>query len=74
VLPGEHGGLTFPYPTLVDEASYAVEAATLGEADVVRLQRRLDVLERRLASVERRLVHRVARKVSGSTRRVLGRG
>ena len=73
-LPGEHRGLDFPYPTLVDEASYAVEAATLGEADVVRLQRRLDVLEQRLGSVERRLVHRIARKVSGSARRALGRG
>ena len=29
-------------PSLVDEATYAVEAAVLGEADVVRLQRRLD--------------------------------
>ena len=33
---------TFPLPTLVEDAEYAVEAAVLGEADVVRLQRRLD--------------------------------
>ena len=35
----------FPIPTLVEDAEYAVEAAVLGEADVVRLQRRLDELE-----------------------------
>jgi Glycosyl transferase family 2 len=73
-LPGENPEIAFPYPTLVDEASYAVEAATLGEADVVRLQRRLDTLESRLASAERRLVHRAVRKVSRSARRVLSRG
>ena len=59
----------FPTPSLVDEASYAVEAAVLGEADVVRLQRRLDELEGRLASVEQRLPRRVYRKA----RRLLGR-
>ena len=55
---------TFPTPTLVDEATYAVEAAVLGEADVVRLQRRLDTLEARLASVEQRLPNRVYRKLA----------
>jgi hypothetical protein len=62
--------LDFPTPTLVDEASYAVEAAVLGEADVVRLQRRLDTLEERLAEIERRLPNRVYRKA----RRILRRG
>lgn len=61
--------LEFPSPTLADEATYAVEAAALGEADVIRLQRRLDTLEQRLASVERRLPNRIYRKA----RRVLGR-
>jgi hypothetical protein len=64
----------FPTPTLVEDAEYAVEAAVLGEADVVRLQRRLDELEGRLQTVELRLANRVYRKVSGTTRRVLGRG
>jgi hypothetical protein len=60
----ERGGgpLEFETPTLVDEATYAVEAAVLGEADVVRLQRRLDELEQRLGSVERRLSSRIYRK------------
>ena len=66
--------LTFPLPTLVEDATYAVEAAVLGEADVVRLQRRLDVLERRLLSLELRLPARVYRKVSGAAKRALGRG
>ena len=56
--------LEFPTPTLVDEASYAVEAAVLGEADVVRLQRRLDTLEERLSSIELRLPNRIYRKAS----------
>ena len=47
-------GLTFPAPSIAEEASYAVEAAVLGEADVVRVERRLDSLEQRLRSLERR--------------------
>jgi hypothetical protein len=61
--------LTFPLPTVVDEAAYAVDVAALGEADVIRLQRRLDTLEQRLLAVEQnpglrlyRTVRRIARK------------
>jgi hypothetical protein len=72
-LPGETAPLTFQLPTLVEEAEYAVEAAVLGEADVVRLQRRLDVLEARLASAERRLPVRVYRKASRTARSLLRR-
>jgi Glycosyl transferase family 2 len=67
------GEPAFLIPTLVEDAEYAVEAAVLGEADVVRLQRRLDELENRLATVEQRLGTRVYRKVSGTARRVMGR-
>jgi hypothetical protein len=73
-MPGEAEPLSFPLPTLVEDATYAVEAAVLGEADVVRLQRRLDTLERRLLSLELRLPARVYRKVSGAAKRALGRG
>ena len=66
--------LEFSTPTLVDEATYAVEAAALGEADVVRLQRRLDVLEHRLATIEHGLPNRVYRKLVGPARRLLRRG
>jgi hypothetical protein len=65
--------LEFPTPSLVDEATYAVEAAVLGEADVVRLQRRLDELEHRLATVEHGLPNRVYRKLTGPARRILRR-
>ena len=73
-LPRDTVPLTFPLPTLVEDADYAVEAAVLGEADVVRLQRRLDTLENRLLSLELRLPTRVYRKVSRTAKRVLGRG
>jgi hypothetical protein len=71
--PGGAAALRFPLPTLVDDAEYAVEAAVLGEADVVRLQRRLDELERRLGTVEQRLPRRAYRKLERTARRVLGR-
>jgi len=72
-LPGDAPPLTFATPTLVEDADYAVEAAVLGEADVVRLQRRLDTLERRLATIEQRLPNRVYRKAAGAAKRVLRR-
>jgi hypothetical protein len=70
-LAESRGPLEFPLPTLVDDAEYAVEAAVLGEADVVRLQRRLDELERRLGTVEQRLPRRAYRKLARTARRVL---
>ena len=73
LLPSEVPALDFPIPSLVEDAEYAVEAAVLGEADVVRLQRRLDTLERRLQTLELRLPTRVYRKLSGSAKRALRR-
>jgi len=70
-LDSEAAPLEFATPTLIDEAVYAVEAAVLGEADVVRLQRRLDTLEERLASIELRLPNRVYQKVAAPLKRVL---
>jgi hypothetical protein len=37
-----------------DDATYAVEAAVLGEADAIRVERRLDAFEQRLRALERR--------------------
>jgi Glycosyl transferase family 2 len=71
--PSKGTELSFPLPTLVEDATYAVEAAVLGEADVVRLQRRLDTLERRLQTLELRLPNRVYRKLSGTAKRALRR-
>ena len=48
-------------PTLADDAAYAVEAAALDEADVVRAQRQLDAYEERLRSLERRRLPRLFR-------------
>jgi hypothetical protein len=72
-LEADGGPLSFTTPSLVDEATYAIEAATLGEADVVRLQRRLDTLEERLAAIELRLPNRVYRKVTAPVKRALRR-
>ncbi len=72
-LPESAPSLSFPIPTLVEDADYAVEAAVLGEADVVRLQRRLDTLEKRLQSLELRLPTRVYRRVSRVAKRALRR-
>jgi glycosyl transferase family 2 len=65
--------LAFPRPTVVDEAAYAVDVAALGEADVVRLQRRLDTLEQRLHTLELRPATRAVRKLSRAGRRLLRR-
>jgi Glycosyl transferase family 2 len=73
LLPSEATPLSFPIPSLVEDAEYAVESAVLGEADVVRLQRRLDTLERRLLTLELRLPTRVYRKLSGTAKRALRR-
>jgi hypothetical protein len=44
--------LSFPRPSVVDEAAYAVEVAALGESDLARLRQRLEELEGRLAALE----------------------
>ena len=64
-------GLAFPRPTVVDEAAYAVDVAALGEADLVRLQRRLDTLEQRLQGLEQRRGPRLYRRARRLTKRVL---
>jgi hypothetical protein len=43
---------TFHRPTAAEDASYAVEAAVLAEADAVRIQRRLDAFEQQLSALE----------------------
>ena len=65
--------LDFPLPSLVEDAEYAVEAAVLGEADVVRLQRRLDTLERRLQTWSSGCRRAIYRKLSGTAKRALRR-
>ena len=72
-LPGSGARLRFPRPSVVDEAAYAVDVAALGEADLVRLQRRLDGLEQRLLSVEQRRGLRAYRRVRRMAKELLRR-
>jgi Glycosyl transferase family 2 len=46
------GPVSFPRPSVVDDALFAVEASVVAEADDVRLRRHVDDLERRLQAVE----------------------
>jgi glycosyl transferase family 2 len=65
--------LVFPRPTVVDDAAYAVDVAALGEADAVRLQRRLDTLEQRLQRLERLPSVRIDRTLRRAAKKVLRR-
>jgi len=67
-LPAEGGArLKLPVPTIVDDASYAVECAAVGEVDLVRLDQHIRELESRIAALEARLwprIRRVARRLA----------
>lgn len=65
--------LTFSRPSVVDDAAYAVDVAALGEADVIRLQRRLDTLEQRLATLERNPAMRTYRSLRRTAKKLLRR-
>lgn len=62
--------LRFPFPTVVEDAAYAVDVAVLGEADVVRAQRRLDELEQRMTALERRPSARLERLARRGVRKL----
>jgi len=66
-----NGTTSFPVPSIVDDGSYAVECAAVGEVDLVRLDRQIRDLERRIGELEarfwptvRRRLRRVARRPS----------
>jgi glycosyl transferase family 2 len=65
--------LSFPRPSVVDDAAYAVDVAALGEADVVRVQRQLDTLEGRLRAIEGRPAARLYTKLGRAAKRMLRR-
>jgi len=44
--------ITFPVPTVVDDASYAIECAAVGEVDLVRIDEQIRQLEARIAALE----------------------
>jgi hypothetical protein len=60
-LGSQGGPLTFEPPTVADDAVYAVEAAALDEADIIRVERRIDALEQRLQALERPFARNPAR-------------
>ena len=70
---GDGKPVVFPRPTVIDDAAYAVDVAALGEADAVRLQRRLDTLEQRLQTLERLPSVRIDRKLRRAAKRLLRR-
>jgi len=61
--------LSFPVPSVVDDASYAVECAAVGEVDLVRLDRHIRELEQRISLLEARFWPRVVRRLARLGRR-----
>jgi hypothetical protein len=62
--------LTFSRPTTLETVSFALDAAVLGEADVIRTQRWLDDLERRLGRIEAATPVRIERRLRAVARRL----
>jgi len=70
LLPAEGGGrVTLEVPTIVDDASYAVECAAVGEVDLVRFDQHIRELELRIAALEARLWPRIRRALRRLARR-----
>jgi hypothetical protein len=61
--------LTFPRPSIVDDALFAVEAAVVSQADEVRVRRQVDDLERRVQMLEAQIGARAQRVVDRLLRR-----
>jgi hypothetical protein len=61
--------LTFPRPSVVDDALFAVEAAVVAQADDVRVRRQVDDLERRVQTLESQLGARAQRLLERALRR-----
>jgi len=61
--------IVFPAPSVVDDASYAIECAAVGEVDLVRLDAQIRELEFRIAALEARLGPRVRRALRRLARR-----
>ena len=66
---GGRSRLAFPVPNIVDDASYAIECAAVGEVDLVRLDAQIRELELRIAALEARIWPRVRRALRRLARR-----
>ncbi len=62
-------GVVFTAPNVVDDASYAIECAAVGEVDLVRLDAQIRELELRIAALEARIWPRVRRSLRRLARR-----
>ena len=62
-------GLRIAPPDLLEETRYAVEAAVLEEADVARMQRRIDELDARIAALEAGSATRARHTLASALRR-----
>jgi hypothetical protein len=63
------GRITFPVPTVVDDASYAIECAAVGEVDLVQLDEQIRQLEARIGALEATIWARVRSAVRRLARR-----
>ncbi len=64
------GSLAFPRPTAAEDAAFAVDAAVLGEGDLIRVRRRLDELAGRVGALEAQPGARLGRRLADVRRRV----
>jgi hypothetical protein len=63
-LPSElAASLELPFPSIVDDAAYAVDVAQVGEVDLVAVRERLDRLEDEIVRLERGFWPRVGRRI-----------
>jgi len=67
---GEGRPLAFPRPTAAEDAAFAVDAAVLGEGDLIRVRRRIDELGQRVAALEAGATARLERRMRSLARRV----
>lgn len=68
-LASSPASIVFPVPNVVDDASYAVECAAVGEVDLPGLDRQIRDLELRIAALEARFWPTVRRRVRRLARR-----
>ena len=68
-LAAEAGRSRSPRPTAAEDAAFAVDAAVLGEGDLIRVRRRLDELAQRVARSRPSVGARLERRVRSLARR-----
>jgi hypothetical protein len=68
-LADDGGTLSFPRPTAAEDGAFAADAAVLGEADLVRVRRRIDELQQRVSALEASPTARLKRRLRSLARR-----